>query len=248
MNVTPLRPDFAPKPQHDRELCAAGQCSHAVSERVLCLCPDCDATTAAMVAGYQTQAMHTNADEQSETTPRFALRTFDRFIIDEGNGAAYEAARGVVTRPNTGLGIHGAPGVGKSHLGAAIVNACKAAGIAARFVSIDDLLSRIRATFDSKTAGNEHGIIRAFASVPVLVIDDLGKESLSDWTVRTMFSLINRRYEQALPLVVTSNFSPAHLASRSVDKSAEPMTYASTFDRIGEMTGAWVSIAGASRR
>ena len=227
--------------------CASGRCAHAVSERVPCRCERCDPHTAEMVAQYAREAMMTTA-EGSQTTPRFKDRTFDRFIRSTDNEFAYAAAKRVASEPSRGLGLFGMPGVGKSHLAAAIVNECAGNGILAVYVGIDELLSRIKATFDSKTGETESRLIREFAKAPVLALDDLGKESLTDWTVRTLYSLNNRRYEQNLPLIVTSNFSSQEYELRKVGKDAEPMTYATTCDRIFEMTGKWIEISGGSHR
>jgi DNA replication protein DnaC len=234
--------------EHDESRCAAGKCAHAVSERVPCKCETCDATTRELVSGYAREAMISAAETGSASTPRFRERTFDRFIQSAENGAAYFAARKVAKDPSKGLGIYGPVGIGKSHLAAAIANECTANGIVAIYVGVDEMLGRIKATFDGKTGETESALIAKYAKAAVLVIDDIGKEALTDWSVRTMFSLINRRYENNLPLIVTSNFSPVQFASRKVGKDAEPMTYASTCDRIAEMTGAWVGITGESRR
>ena len=237
--------------EHDPFRCASGECAHAVSPRLPCRCPDCDATTRAMVAGYRNEAASGAVDLRSQTTPRFAQRTFDRFIQDQDNFAAVTAAEAVAADPTRGLGLYGDPGLGKSHLGAAIANACMARGVPARYIGVEELLSRVRATYDARPRSGgdtEDAMIRAYAQIPVLVLDDFGKESLSDWTVRMLFSIINRRYEQNLPLVVTSNHTPVELASRLVARDADQRTYASMMDRVREMTGTWVAISGRSRR
>ena len=234
---------------HSPQSCAAGTCPHAVSTLIPCACPDCDATTREMCERERAEATTRITAAHSETTPRFADRTFARFIVDEGNSSAYEQARSVSLDTKRGLGIFGGFGLGKSHLAAAVVNACIARGVSAMFVSADEMFARLRETYDPRHArGSESGLMRVYATVPVLAIDDLGKESLSDWTVRTLFSIVNRRYEQNLPLVATSNASLAKLAARSVGRDAEANTYGATIDRVAEMTGTWVEISGRSRR
>ena len=237
--------------EHTPERCAAGECRHAVSPRNPCRCPDCDPITREMVAGYRRAASLRRATTQSETTERTVQRTFDRFRREDlSDESAYRAALAVVDDPKRGLALYGDKGRGKSHLGAAIASECTERGVAAIFVGVDELLSRIRATFDPRgTDETEQTLITRFASAPVLVLDDFGKEALTDWTVRTLYSLINRRYERNLPLVLTSNFSAAQLAARRVSRDAEPVTYTSTIDRMIEMIGdAWICMKGNSRR
>lgn len=48
--------------------------------------------------------------------------------------------------------------------------------------------------------------------VELLVIDDIGVESVSEWLAEQMFLVINQRYENRLPVIVTSNQSLEDLA------------------------------------
>jgi DNA replication protein DnaC len=41
--------------------------------------------------------------------------------------------------------------------------------------------------------------------VPLLVLDDLGSERVTDWVREQIFLIINSRYEEMLPTVVTTN-------------------------------------------
>jgi DNA replication protein DnaC len=57
-----------------------------------------------------------------------------------------------------------------------------------------------------------------FASVPLLVLDDLGAHKGTEWTAEQTFRLINHRYEQHLATVVTSNLSAPELRARVGDR------------------------------
>jgi DNA replication protein DnaC len=212
-------------------------------------CPNCDARTRELVEGYRRDAAVTRAKSLSEIGPRFADRTFANFSPDEHNQDALAASLALTLGERTGLGLWGPCGVGKSHLAGAIVNSFIADNRPAAFVGVVDLLQRIRATYDPKKTENENDMVRRYATVPVLVIDDLGKESLSDWAVRILYALINRRYEQNLPLIVTANQDFEATFHRAVQHGAEQNTYSATIDRISEMTGLpWIHIGGATKR
>jgi primosomal protein DnaI len=43
------------------------------------------------------------------------------------------------------------------------------------------------------------------------VLDDLGREKVSEWTGELIYAVVNARYEAGLPSVATSNLSPAEL-------------------------------------
>lgn len=71
-----------------------------------------------------------------------------------------------------------------------------------------------------------------------LVLDDLGREKVSDWTGEAIYALVNGRYERLLPTVVTTNLSGAELA-------ASP--YWPVISRIAE-DGELVRVDGADHR
>lgn len=52
--------------------------------------------------------------------------------------------------------------------------------------------------------GAEHELKR-LCSVPLLLLDDLGTEKISEWTEEATYRLLNERYNECRPLIVTSN-------------------------------------------
>jgi len=109
-----------------------------------------------------------------------------------------------------------------------------------RFISESNLFLRIRNTFnrqnnDEVRRETEGDIYREITTVPLLIVDDMGKEEVSDprFVQRVWFTIINERYDNMLPMVITANLNPDALAwhlggSRSNSAS---------FERIMEMTG-----------
>ena len=47
----------------------------------------------------------------------------------------------------------------------------------------------------------------------IVILDDLGREKVSDWTGETIYTLVNGRYERVLPTIVTTNLTGAELAT-----------------------------------
>lgn len=75
--------------------------------------------------------------------------------------------------------------------------------------NVPSLLEDVRRSFDSpETAPN--GLDRA----PLLVLDDIGAEKPSEWVEERLYCIINERYETGLPVIVTSNLTPAKLGQR----------------------------------
>jgi DNA replication protein DnaC len=71
------------------------------------------------------------------------------------------------------------------------------------FVSI---MGEIKASFDDKST-SERDVIRKYVAFDVLVIDDIGAEKPSDYTQAVIYEIINTRYNDMKPTIVTTNLS-----------------------------------------
>lgn len=135
-----------------------------------------------------------------------------------------KSLRGIDVRA-TGVYLYGNPGSGKSHAAAALAFEAYVADAVLesprnaewwrpRFVpkwaNVPALLERVRRSFDAPTVDP----LAALRDCPVLVLDDLGAEKPTEWVREQLYSLVNERYEQELPIVVTSNHAPSALAAR----------------------------------
>jgi len=110
-----------------------------------------------------------------------------------------------------GLYIHGGVGAGKTHAASAMARLFAEAGYEVAFTTAKGMLERVKATFDE--GGTEAAVAR-YAKCDVLVLDDLGKEDATEWSVGTVFSVLDTRYEDMRPTIVTSNYAPGALADR----------------------------------
>lgn len=157
---------------------------------------------------------------QSRLGKRFRERTFDNFVVTTYNRKAFEVALEYAKnfshyqKAGEGLFITGGTGTGKTHLAAAIANYLLQNLVTVVFVNITRLLSGIKATFDESSASTEQQLVDELCRVELLVIDDLGKEKPSTWVEEKLYTIVNARYEDYKPIVITSNYSLEDIETR----------------------------------
>jgi DNA replication protein DnaC len=94
--------------------------------------------------------------------------------------------------------VYGAVGTGKTHAVVAAVRAAHMRGCDVRFLPSVELLDLLRPP-------NDPALLYELAEVDVLVVDDLGAQRDTEWTDERLYALINRRWLETLPTVVTTN-------------------------------------------
>jgi DNA replication protein DnaC len=117
--------------------------------------------------------------------------------------AAYRAARDFATAPEGWLVFTGPSGCGKTHLAAAIANERIKQGCPVFFITAADLLDHLRSTFNPQSEMPYDSLFDQIRNTPLLVLDDLGAQSGTAWAKEKMEQLLNHRYNQRLPTVIT---------------------------------------------
>lgn len=140
-------------------------------------------------------------------------RTFESFSLrkDEGLDAqklkslreALEAAQEFARKPHGWLIYTGEYASGKTHLAAAIANERAKFGDPPLFVIVPDLLDHLRATFAPNSATTFDRRFEEIRTAPLLVLDDLGTQSMTPWTREKLYQLFNYRYNAELATVIT---------------------------------------------
>ena len=145
----------------------------------------------------------------SARIPRaYAGDTFADYTVTDGNRKAVEAARWMLADGGRGVFLYGEKGTGKTKLAAIIANERAGAGKPVLFASVPDLMADIRASFAS---GGTSERVQTVKETPFLVLDDLGAEKMTEWVGEQLFCIVNHRYNEQLPTVVTSNYSPTQI-------------------------------------
>ncbi|MCD8239378.1 MAG: ATP-binding protein [Clostridiales bacterium] len=181
---------------------------------------------------------------------RFQRRMFRTFKADTpARAKAYQIAKEYADNfashleNGTGLYIEGTNGTGKTHLAAAIaMQLMTEQKIPCICKTANDLLMDIKSAFD-KEGVNEQEVLKVYKDVPLLIIDDLGKEQCTDWSVSTLYSIINDRYESMLPTIVTTNYNSDDLVKVLTPKGYDNYKATAMVSRLREvscvLTMAW---------
>ena len=153
------------------------------------------------------------------TQQQVAAMSFDNFTYNnlrglsavqkgsliEGKKATEDFAR----YPEGLLYIGGPTGVGKTHLSVAIVSERLRIGDDALFHSVPTMMDELRKTYsrEGKSGDGFYTFFNRLKDADLLVLDDLGSGSITEWSEEKLYQLITHRYDNRLPTVINSRGS-----------------------------------------
>lgn len=144
-------------------------------------------------------------DERTLVSPRRRMAEMLEFCMD------YAAD---FSRSSPSLFLYGETGLGKTHLSLSIAEEVINKGYGVIYGSAQNLISRIedehfgRRNID--TAPSESYLIEC----DLLILDDLGAEFSTQFTVSVIYNIINSRLLSGLPTIISSNLSLPELEAR----------------------------------
>ncbi len=154
---------------------------------------------------------------RSALPERWRTRTFERFEVTPANAEAFATAKayaeGFDPEAGKGLLLTGTVGTGKTHLAAAIAMELIGREHTVVFGTVTSLLAQVRSAYGDDRV-SEMDIMRRLTRCDLLIIDDLGKERVSDWVEQTVYEIINTRYERNRSLIITTNMSLAEIRAK----------------------------------
>ena len=166
-------------------------------------------------------------------------------VARERYRAAVEAARRYAGRPEGWLVITGAPGCGKTHLAAAIAMHAIEAGRPALFLTVADLLDRLRAAYaDDAEVGYEE-LLAEVQGAPLLVLDDLDSYAGTPWAREKFFQVVSHRFNALAPTIFTCVRPPSEIDARLGARLTDPQ-HSQVLDLEQSALPRYVSVGGMS--
>lgn len=163
----------------------------------------------------ETEGKHDNNNEAVEELDSMLINryTFDNYVEGISNRLSRSVAMSVADKPGRAfnpLFIHGASGVGKTHLVNAIGCKIKELHPELRVLYISAHLFQVQYT-DSILQKSFNDFMRFYQSIDVLIIDDIQEIAGLQKTQNAFFHIFNHLHLNGKQLIMTSDRSPMQL-------------------------------------
>ena len=112
----------------------------------------------------------------------------------------------------------GSTGTGKTHISTAIARELIHKGHDVIYDSAQNIISDFESDRFRSGYGTAEPKSAKHLECELLIIDDLGTEFASQFTLSTIYNLLNTRQNKGLSTIISTNLSPAELASRYEDR------------------------------
>ncbi len=212
-------------------LIEAGLPENYLEAQYVCdICEDTGVTDDGICECQRKLLIETAKDEISKHAPLRAS-TFEKFSLDFYPDAADSS--GIIPKKRMGeiakfcedyandfslrspsLFMHGATGLGKTHLSLSVANTVTEKGFGVIYSSAPNLFGELEREHFSRQNPNERTFEKELLETDLLIIDDLGVEFSTQFTVSCIYNIINSRILSGKPTVISTNLTPAELEDK----------------------------------
>lgn len=154
------------------------------------------------------------APAKESTFENFSLDFYKGFVDPETGADAYERMSQIYnycrnwaddfSKNSPGILMYGNTGLGKTHLSLAIANVVVSKGYNVLYTSAGNILSKLEREKFGRLKGDESPEDMVL-SADLLILDDLGSEFITQFTVAAVYNIINTRILEGLPTIISTN-------------------------------------------
>ena len=138
---------------------------------------------------------------------------------------AYVEQFPAMRKRGAGLLLWGDVGTGKTFLAACVANALLDQGVPVLMTGMAKLLNAVAGVWPSE----RNAFLESLNAYSLLILDDLGMERSSEFSMEQLFSVVDGRYRTGKPLIVTTNLTLQEL------KNPPDLAHRRIYDRLLEM-------------
>ncbi len=141
--------------------------------------------------------------------------------VSERMTAIYTIAKNYVRdfgKKKENLLLIGPTGTGKTHISTAIARELIHQGYDVIYDSTQNVLSDFEADRFRNNYGREESRSDKYLDCTLLILDDLGTEFSNQFTVSTLYNLLNARQNKGLATIISTNLSSEELARKYEDR------------------------------
>lgn len=156
--------------------------------------------------------------KRSGISAEFQKKTFDNFITKNNPQLTNAKTKAMQYVEHFGQTEHdrynsimfcGQVGAGKTHLGTAICGELMNSGVAVIYMAYRNAVTKLKQNIIDEEGYNKE--LNQYTSARVLYIDDLLKGRLTETDINIMYEIVNYRYMNNMPIIISTEKSPNDL-------------------------------------
>lgn len=193
-----------------------------------------------MLARFSALGKQMTAEPEKEAPPDLTEKLVESGIPKRYLGASFEAlgrdgcppdVREMATeaymyakdfnanaKEGRGLLFFGEVGRMKTTLAVCVARAVKEKGRSVFFISMPELLDTLISMSKNKDTKELRDFEHKIKTVALLILDDFGAEYPNDWILNKVDAIITHRYNEMMPVIITTNMLPSEIKERYVQR------------------------------
>lgn len=169
---------------------------------------------------WESEAVNAAEDEASRMCSLAARAGIpERYVGKEMDDKALFADLVGVVDSGRGLFLTGGSGVGKTHAACVLAQHYLKRGKSVRFADPEQIEREVMSSWKRLANDTEASVIGRYVATDIVVIDDLGAETLNSTTLKVLRAVISGREANDRVTIFTSNYTREQFAARVAEKS-----------------------------